>query len=297
MTKYNNTAIVIGNTKEALLYFDHIIPVNLGVEWIKSQPESVSLPPRLGEQILPPRLRKDPQFLESLVAVNEATTNILLKAVIAKFGLPPKIEGLSDSEYESIEEIGANAFYGLLDDFHLKELPVDCSINVVSEEGEDQSDISVTLLSLHLVDAESCPWEQILEFRRDIEARDKLRRLRLFAYDNYRNKSKGYIEDDILRRMADYEEAVKLWGFETRHSALNMLLTSKMLAGALTGSFLSSLFGAPATVIIAAGTAVAIELGRITLEVGKRRFEFRKLMAENPVSYISRAKAELEHKA
>jgi hypothetical protein len=85
-------------------------------------------------------------------------------------------------------------------------------------------------------------------------------------------------------------------GFETRHGVLNMLLTSKMLAGALTGSFLSTLFGAPATVIVAAGAAIAIELGRTTLEVGKQRFAFRKLMTENPVSYISLAKAELEHK-
>jgi hypothetical protein len=193
MTKYSKTAIVFGNVREALLYFDHIIPVNLGVELLKSKPESASLParlgtlpPSLGDQILPPRLRKDLKFLENLVAVNTATGNLLLKHAIAHFGLPPQIKGLSDSEYESIEKVGASAFYSLLDTFRLKELPVDCSADIVSQEGDDQSDIAVTLLSLQLVDAERCSWEHIFEFRRDPEARDKLRRLRLFAYDSYR---------------------------------------------------------------------------------------------------------------
>jgi hypothetical protein len=139
------------------------------VELLKSKPESASLParlgtlpPSLGDQILPPRLRKDLKFLENLVAVNTATGNLLLKHAIAHFGLPPQIKGLSDSEYESIEKVGASAFYSLLDTFRLKELPVDCSADIVSQEGGDQSDIAVTLLSLQLVDAERCSWEQLL---------------------------------------------------------------------------------------------------------------------------------------
>lgn len=209
MVRYTKTAIVFGSSREALLYFDHIVPVNLGLELLprendlpdmrrKDWPDFRQVPDGLGGQFLPPSLRHDSQFLEKFSTLNQATGILLLKLIGEKFGLPPRIVGISDGDYASIEKVAATAFYDFVDDFGLKTLPLDCSDNLFSEEDVDQSETVVSLASLRLIDADRCSWEQILEFRRDDVARDKLRRLRLFAYDNYSGKSKEYVEDDIL---------------------------------------------------------------------------------------------------
>jgi hypothetical protein len=180
-------------------------------------------------------------------------------------------------------------FYQFLNDFHLKSLPVVCAGATMTNDDRDGADIAITITSLELVDAARCSWEQILEFRRDTEARDKLRRLRLFACDNYSGKTKDYIGDDILKRIADYQETVRRWGFETKYSALSMLLTSKLLAGSLTGSLVSVLFDAPVAAIASAAGGAGLEIGRIALELSKRKFALRTMLADNPVSYISYA--------
>jgi hypothetical protein len=164
---------------------------------------------------------------------------------------------------------------------------------LIVEEDVEQSDVTMTVASLQLIHADNLSWQQILEFRRDSEARDKLRRLRLFAYDNYSGKPKQYIEDDILQRISDYEDAVKKWGFETKAGLLNMLLNSKMLAAGLTGSLISTLFHAPITALVTAGGGIGIEIGHVALELSKQRFAMRQMMVDNPVSYISWAKSKL----
>lgn len=297
--RYTKTVVVFdGSVKEALLYFDHIIPVFLLGEVLplyKKQPIeddqgfwNYRLLPDLKwrlvpdeKKILPPHLVDVAGFVGKLVAVNNAVS-LALKGV--------------NIDYAAAEHITVllNKF---MDDFDLWTTPFVCSDRLFSAEDIDRSEIVISLASLKLVDVDRCSWEQIFEFRRDEEARDKLRRLRLFAYENYAGKSKDYVEDDILKRMADYDQAVKQWGFETTQGALNMLLNSKIMGGALTGSLVSTLFGAPILAVATAAAGGTLEIGRIALEVRKQRFALRKLAAENPVSYISLIKSKLEKKA
>jgi hypothetical protein len=191
-------------------------------------------------------------------------------------------------------EVYLEAFTSFVADFGLEALPVDCYGNLFSEKDGVQSEFVIRLASLRLVDVRRCSWEHLLEFRRDNEARDKLRRLRLFAYENYAGKSKDYVEDDILKRIADYDEAVKQWGLETTQSALNMLLTSKIVGEVSAGSLVSTFFGAPTLAAAAAvGGSALLEIGRIALEVSKQRLALRKLAAGNPVSYISHVRSKL----
>jgi len=56
---------------------------------------------------------------------------------------------------------------------------------------------------ISLIDAEHADWEQIISLREDSDSKEALRRFRLFTFDNYRGKSKSYIEDDIAKRIAD----------------------------------------------------------------------------------------------
>jgi len=133
--------------------------------------------------------------------------------------------------------------------FDLHKLPCDVPQEMVSKEGASEAELCITLASKSIIEVDSVDWKQIMEFRKDREAREKLRRFRLFAYDNYLGKSKAYIEDDILQRMDDYETTVKQWRFETAEGAYNILFSPKTLAGTGAGAVLSTLSGAPVTAV------------------------------------------------
>lgn len=309
MPAYSNTALAFGDLKDAVLYFDHIIPVNIGLELL---PEGmrlysqVKVPDNAQEELgraldevavldlLPPNLRWNSEFLNEFSEVNAATTRWTTEMVLnegaKKFDLPPRC---SADEMEALARNAANKFYSFVRRRNLWDLPMDNGESVVGDEPDAKSELVLCLPSLQLIDTEGCTWRQLHEFRRDEQSRDKLRRLRLFAYTNYMGKPKAYIEDDIHTRIADYKDAVKTWGFQTAEGAINVALTSKVLHGALAGTLVSALCGAPTLAAISAAVGSSIEIGRIAIEVSKQRLALQRLMRENPVSYISIARDKL----
>jgi len=74
--------------------------------------------------------------------------------------------------------------------------------------------------------------------------------------------------------------------FETMHAALTMLFTSKAIGSALAGSLLSVLFGIPAVAVLSAVVGTSIEIGKIVLEVSRRKFALRNALQDNPISYV-----------
>jgi hypothetical protein len=179
-----------------------------------------------------------------------------------------------------------------LEKFDLFELPIDASKKMISKEGASETELCITLASKSIIKVDSVDWKQIMEFRRDKDAKEKLRRFRLFVNANYVGKSKAYVEDDILKRMDDYETTVKEWGFETAESSVNILVSSKWLLGT-AGALISTLFGAPPAVVLAGAPGAAIELGRLGIYLSKQCFMLRTTLKENPVSYLSYAKKKL----
>jgi hypothetical protein len=294
MLGYYKTVINFGSAREALLYFDNIIPVNLLLDLVET--DRLELPPGVFDQFLTPEFGRKPEFVDRLNAVNQAMVNYMVEYAErivrddVQAGLQRKLN--SNSDLASGKNL-IDVFCGFRDDFNLRAVPINFFGNLLVDEDVDKAEVAISLTTLRLIDASRCSWDQILEFRQDGEARDKLRRLRLFAYENYSGKPNDYIEDDILKRIADYDEAAKQWGFETAQSALNMLLNSKIMGGALTGSLVSTLFGTPTLAVASAAAGGTLEIGRIALEVTKQRFALRKLAAENPVSYILHARSKL----
>jgi hypothetical protein len=202
---------------------------------------------------------------------------------------------MSNAEYAAIEDTAVGAFYRFVDEFNLGGLPLDCGGGVPSGDEGPTGESIISLASLDLVDAEQASWDQIVEFRRDEEARAKLRRLRLFAYEKYQGKSLEFVKDDIETKIEDYDAAVKKWGFETAQGAINMLLTSKVIGGALAGSLISTLLGSPTMAVVAAASGSLLEIGHVTVEIAKQRLALKTLMRENPVSFISYAREHLDN--
>lgn len=180
--------------------------------------------------------------------------------------------------------------YGLVD------VPIQAPRRSI-ELDETSEDVAVTLMNAKIIDTTSCSWEHILKFREDTEARHKLRRLRLFAYENYLGKSKEYVREDILKRIDDANQMAKRWGFETKTAALSMLLTSKTLAGGAAGSLVSVLAGQPLAAFLSVAGGAAIETGRIGIEITRRHFTLRNMLKDNPVLYFPYAESKLSNRS
>jgi hypothetical protein len=287
---FDRTAISLGNTKEAALYFDHVIPLYLAVEHIPDFLHNTGDIRNMPVDLVPDRLRTAPNFSERFVSVNEAFSHCMFKHIAKRLDQPPHLEDMTNEEWEMVEVQAATEYYSFLEDFGLADTPVLSPGSAITDGDTDSDDVALTLSTLRLIDVAKLSWEQLSEFRRDANARQKLRRLRLFAAGNYAGKSRSYIEDDLQRRLYDYDEEVRRWGFETKHATLTMLLTSKTFGAALSGSLVSALFGAPAISVATAVGGACIEIGRIALEISRRRFALRNSLQDNPVSYIKDAK-------
>ena len=150
------------------------------------------------------------------------------------------------------------------------------------------------MLEIRVIDTDNVPLSQIVEFRRDKETMEKMRAFRLFAYEQYSGKDRAYVEDDVQKRLADYEDAVRSSGFETKIKTLSFLFESKVLLGALTTSAVAVLMGNPSLAMEAFGAGTILEVGKLSLEYAKQRHALRKICRDNPISYIADAKRALK---
>lgn len=145
------------------------------------------------------------------------------------------------------------------------------------------SDPSLTLSQLRLVDTATADWRQIIEVRKDKESHHRLSRLRLFMHSNYSGRSFAFIEDDLSRRIHEYEATARKHGFKTVLSSLTVLLSAKDLQASLGAGLVVGLFGGP---LAALGTGLAVELGQIAVHVAERLHEMRDWRSGHELAYL-----------
>ncbi|HEV3040937.1 MAG TPA: hypothetical protein VHA33_24435 [Candidatus Angelobacter sp.] len=303
MAVFNKTVISLWDLKDALIYFDNVIPIGGIVDacvQLKTPGDfwkDFCLVLGSYPEMLPPELRTT-NFEDRLTGANLSMCRFLIEIAAVRRSKQESFTNSTTNELDPDLELvkqspNALAVMQFVDDFNLSSVAVNASIDQITNDETEGSDVAITLASLKLINTKNTPWQQIIELRRDTEAREKLRRLRLFAYENYAGKPAAFIEDDILMRLADYEAAVKKWGFEAKTAAMTALLDSKLIAGGVAGSFLSAYLNSPLFAIASAAGAVGLAIGRIAVEIGRQKFALREIMAGNPVSYIAYAKEKL----
>jgi hypothetical protein len=141
----------------------------------------------------------------------------------------------------------------------------------------------LALLEIPLVDTSKATWEQIAELRRDPEARGRLRRLRMFFLQDYVGKPRAYVEDDLLRRLDDYERTRKELGFEAILSTLSVLLDAKSVQAAAVAGLTATFLGGP---LVGLGVGAAVEIGKVILEAGKKIAHIRSLADGHELAYL-----------
>jgi hypothetical protein len=152
------------------------------------------------------------------------------------------------------------------------------------------ADPSLTLSQLKLVDTTTADWRQIIELRKDKVSHQRLIRLRLFMHSNYTDRTFAFIEDDLARRIDEYEEAAKKHGFKTMLSSLTVLFNAKDVQASLGAGLVAGLFGGP---LAALGTGLAVEVGQIAVHVAERLHEMRDWRSGHELAYLIETRAKL----
>lgn len=281
--------------RDALLYFDDVVsmtgPIELGFAIgfeRRNSPEKYNskelseISKGLLLDVLPEHLKNE-TFKSKLAEFYSFSTHYICE----------KLKECAAGQPTNFEPNAFDQYQGFIEDYGLRELPF-CTLPQFANKLEVQNDdLSLTVASLHLIDAEHATLNQLLEFRKDPESKIKLRRFRLFAYENYLGKDRDFIEDDLHKRLADYQDVVKKWGFETKAAAFTTLVDSKLVAGGIAGSFLTAYLNEPNLTIASSLLTAGITIGKLAVELGKRRFALAELTAGNPVSYIDYAQESL----
>jgi len=179
--------------------------------------------------------------------------------------------------------------YGLVGKY-----PVVAPQNSIFTNTEQSNDLLLSLVGLELINTENVSWEQIIEIRKDLDSLSKLRRLRLFLYKNYSNQSSAYIEDDINERIDSYLNTCKKYDFDTRVSTFDILLNSKSTIALGLGAMMAIVAGSPIVGTSAILTGASIEVGKLCLNIAKRKHSFSNFENDHDLAYILKLKKIVE---
>ena len=125
--------------------------------------------------------------------------------------------------------------------------------------------LMATISDCNLVDEKTLTWEQVLEFRRDDEARTKYRRLVRWIDTELKTHSPVEMRDLLAIRLDDYKWAMRKHGLKALIGTLSCLLDPKFLGGASAAVAAAAVTGGGAWAALAGGS---LSLGRALVSFG-----------------------------
>ena len=288
MAESNKTTVidVTDNPKNAALFFDYVIPIKI---FNDSGKLALKFPKEM--KYMFPLQMQGSSFGD---AYNELSTCLIARGIASlPYALPDDIITMK----REVIEAGKKFYFDLecyFNDYNINYCGALYESNVDSNCNESYNCTSLKLAQLPLIDTTKSEWEQIIQIREDENSISKLRNLRLFFNDNYSGKEKKFIEDDLNKRLEDYENVTKDWGFETVTSSIQMLLTSPVTLTSVGSSLALALTGEPLSALATAGTGSIIEVGKMSLHIAKEKKKLSVLQRDHPLAYIIDAKKKLE---
>lgn len=295
----------VNQAKAAAIYFDFVLPLTFG---------------RCPPEILLPDYFENQEFQEAItmidlvamqyvpnkgnfgaLPINQAPVRVTKGDKVGLFK-PRHIE-LSEEEQEEADLLITTTYIDSDSEFrkylshflsqYLKGMPLVTPASPLESSTATTDDISVVMSGIPIVEVDKASWEQIVEFRKDPQAKAKLRRFRLFAHDKFKDKSRTYIEDTLNSMIEDYQAAAKDHGFELLTGSLTTLANSKALMTTGAAALVASIMGSPITAGVAALAGVSLEIANIALKVAEKRHAFHKLQRDHQLAYILEAKRRL----
>jgi len=302
MSRRELTAISGGDSKVAALYFDNIVPAGLPVDLLSYfKDNGIRLSQNSGElgdifrdyinsmrEFFPEKLRKGYDFAELLMiasALIDTMSDEEAKQWVRRYKYPENLKNVPKIVQVNSKKI-AIRFQSLLTKIGVEDAVLTGCAPLLNSVNVDDGNALVTLCGLELIDVKNASLEQISELRKDKKSQEKLRNLRLYVYQNYAGKSTTYIKDDLYHKIDEYNDVAKKWSFDTTAGAISMLFNSKLIIGGGGISFLTALLGHPVAAAAPLTAGMAVELGKIGVEISKAKFEATRILGNHPASFI-----------
>lgn len=286
-------ALTFGDTKAAALYFKRVLPVSFASLTGDYKGFFVNVPDPVPLEVAAKLIFGEDAPRDLIVTyLDEYWTPFIrrLSPLVAN----PKASDAPDA-YEELKHLylsntttpEGHSVRDAFQDF-ARGLGIDTYSVLLPEKNEATSGFGETyaylaLSAVSLIDTSKATWEQIAELRRSPEAARRLRRLRLFFFGTYVGKSRSFVEDDLLRRLDDYERTRKEFGFETSLSVLSVLLDAKSIQSAFVAGMAAAFFGGP---VAGLASGAVVELGRVAIEAGKKVAQIRRLHDGHELAYL-----------
>lgn len=128
-----------------------------------------------------------------------------------------------------------------------------------------ESMLMAAIRDIALVDESSLSWKQILEFRRDAEARTKYRRIVRWLDKELCSAEPAAVMDMIALRFDDYEWAIRKHGISTSLGVVSTLIDPKVIGAATAIAATTSVVG---TTLWGALAGASIVVGKAVLTFG-----------------------------
>jgi hypothetical protein len=292
-----NTALTFGDSKESYLYFDSVVPllliidaaVEYGPDMFSEHSPDIDMHRFMQirerfDVLMHPDIRKGGRYFDDWVDLASDVTKCLMSAEAEK--TKPVNELIRTEVLPQM----SRRFCGFVAKAFPDHAIYTSSATLVSEGVSPIGTLAVAASNLELIDVSNIALEKLIEFRNDKSSKSKLRRLRLFACENYSGKPVSFIEDDLMSRLDDYKDVARKWDFETTTSCLTTLLSSKVLLGTVGAALVTTVAGLPLASLGAAALGLSIELGNVSLSIAKTRFAAQEALASHPMSYLEAAR-------
>ena len=127
--------------------------------------------------------------------------------------------------------------------------------------------LQAAMKEIALVREDELEWEQVLEFRKDAQARVKYRRFVRWIDTELKTASPDEVVEIMSVRLDDYEWALKKHGLQTFLGSLSCLLDLKFLTATSATIATSAVVGGS---MLASLTGTSVIIGRSVLEFGTR---------------------------
>jgi len=152
--------------------------------------------------------------------------------------------------------------------------------------------LSAAISNVAMVNERDLSWEQIIEFRKDAEARVKYRRFVRWVDAELRSKSPKEVEDLIAIRLDDYEWALRKHGLKTLIGNLSCLLDPKFLGGTSATVTAAAVAGGG---IWAALAGASLAIGKVVLNFGTAAIDGLEQRRQDnyEVAYVHEVKKQL----
>jgi hypothetical protein len=283
---YNNTnpLACISNTKDACLYFERVIPLNLAqvIPWQNNGDLEAF---DILKKILPASLL-DTEHHTGLGPMMLLYIDTYVDVFPGSIGIEKfRDRALSSKRAKTLAPLLFNAGVYLLNS-----LPE--PISSVFGAGEIQNtdvkrnDPAFILTGLTLIDTRKITWREIVAIREDKESINKLRRLRTFVFENYQDKPLNFIKDDLLNRIENYQNTAKQWGFKTNESVMKIIFNSGSALSVTAATIASLISGNPLSVSLPLSIGSTFLIGNIALEIGSHKRAVHSFKQENPITYL-----------